>query len=107
MGRSAGRRFGATLSTSATRTAIAAPLVALLGYNALRAGLQVLGGLDPDFTANAWGGPGYAGAMACHYLDLALLSAAAGWLLDRVLVRPTRQNGAVGSTRLPLGDLPG
>jgi hypothetical protein len=45
----------------------------------------VTGGLDPNFTVNAWGGPSYAGAMACHYLDLFLLAAGAAWLMDRIL----------------------
>ena len=43
------------------------------------------GGLDPNFTVNAWGGPSYAGALACHYLDLFLLAAGAAWLMDRIL----------------------
>ena len=43
------------------------------------------GGLDPNFTVNAWGGPSYAGALACHLLDLFLLGAAAAWLMDRIL----------------------
>jgi hypothetical protein len=54
----------------------------------LWAGVQVTAGLDPGFTANAWGGPSYAGAMACiarHYLYLFLLAGAAAWLIDRVL----------------------
>jgi len=50
-----------------------------------RAGVQVTAGLDPNFTVNAWGGPSYAGAMACHYLDLFLLAAGAAWLMDRIL----------------------
>lgn len=41
--------------------------------------------LDPNFTVNAWGGPSYAGAMACHYLDLFLLAAGAAWLVDCIL----------------------
>ena len=40
------------------------------------------------------GGPSYAGAMACHYLDVVVIMAAAAWLLDRILpaaaVRPAR-----------------
>jgi hypothetical protein len=46
---------------------------------------QLTGGLDPNFTVNAWGGPSYAGAMACHYLDLFLLAVGAAWLIDRIL----------------------
>ncbi|MFB8275378.1 hypothetical protein [Nocardia colli] len=60
--------------------------IALLIYSPFRIGMQVLGGLDPNFTANAWGGPTYLGAMACHYLDAALLMAAAVFLLDRLLL---------------------
>ena len=43
--------------------------VVLMAYTPLRAGGQVLAGLDPDFTRNAWGGPSYLGAMAAHCLD--------------------------------------
>ncbi|MEV6559507.1 hypothetical protein AB0M22_27575 [Nocardia sp. NPDC051756] len=60
--------------------------IALLIYSPFRIGIQILGGLDPNFTANAWGGPTYLGAMACHYLDAALLMAAAAFLLDRLLL---------------------
>ena len=45
-----------------------------------------MAGLDPDFTANAWG-PTYLGAMACHYLDIALVVGVSGWLLDKILPR--------------------
>ncbi|MFE9577583.1 hypothetical protein ACFYO1_14425 [Nocardia sp. NPDC006044] len=60
--------------------------IVLLVYSPFRVGLQILGGLDPNFTANAWGGPTYLGAMACHYLDAVLLMAAAVFLLDRLLL---------------------
>jgi hypothetical protein len=43
-------------------------------------------GRDPNSTVNAWGGPTYLGAMACHYLDCCVLMAAAAWLLDRILL---------------------
>ena len=52
-----------------------------------RAGARVLGGLDPNFTVNAWGGPTYLGAMTCHYLDCALICAASAWLASRILLR--------------------
>ena len=55
-------------------------------YSFYRAGEQVTGGLDPNSTVNAWGGPTYLGAMACHYLDCLLIMAAAAWLLDRILL---------------------
>jgi hypothetical protein len=67
------------------RVLLALPAAALFLFCFWRAGVQVTGGLDPNFTVNAWGGPSYAGAMACHYLDLFLLAAGAAWLIDRIL----------------------
>ncbi|MFI6172386.1 hypothetical protein ACIBCN_36795 [Nocardia sp. NPDC051052] len=64
--------------------------IALLVYSPFRIGMQVLGGLDPNFTVNAWGGPTYLGAMAFHYFDGALLMAAAAALLN-VLLLPSKQ----------------
>jgi hypothetical protein len=78
----------------------AAALVALLSYNLWRAGEQVIAGLNPNFTANAWGGPSYLGAMYCHYLDLGLLNAAAALLLNRLVlpVHPKSDRGNPGPT---------
>ena len=59
-------------------------------------GGQVTAGLDPDFTVNAWGGPTYAGAMACHYLDLLVLMCAAAWMLHLILL-PDPANAATDS----------
>jgi len=67
------------------RVLLALPAAALLLFCFWRAGVQVTGGLDPNFTVDAWGGPSYAGAMACHYLDLFLLASGAAWLMDRIL----------------------
>ncbi|MGV7591783.1 hypothetical protein PJI74_29830, partial [Mycobacterium kansasii] len=61
-----------TPALTPARLLLAAPLLFLLVFAAFRAGVQVLAGLDPNFTVNAWGGPTYLGAMACHYLDLAV-----------------------------------
>jgi len=61
------------------------PAAALFLFCFWRAGAQVTGGFDPNFTVNAWGGPSYAGALACHYLDLFLVAAGAAWLMDRIL----------------------
>lgn len=61
-----------TPALTPVRLVLAAPLLFLLVFAAFRAGVQVLAGLDPNFTVNAWGGPTYLGAMACHYLDLAV-----------------------------------
>ncbi|MGO3327488.1 hypothetical protein [Gordonia sp. (in: high G+C Gram-positive bacteria)] len=71
---------------------------AVLLYGAYRAGLQVTGGLDPDFTVNAWGGPSYLGAMACHYLDALLMMAAAAWLLDKILLPDNRREATTAFT---------
>jgi len=89
LGRSAASRLAATMRQVTWRSAAALPLLTLIAYNFWRAGDQVTGGLDPNFTVNAWGGPTYAGAMACHYLDGALMIAVSAWLLDRVLPAPS------------------
>lgn len=91
VGENAARRVRATLAGARGRglwriVAGIGPATLFL-YGAFRAGVQVIGGLDPDFTVNAWGGPGYLGAMVCHYLDGLVLMAAAAWLLDRVMAR--------------------
>jgi hypothetical protein len=97
LGRSAAARVRLTLHRAprspgaAARALVAALFAALFLYGFWRAGLQVLGGLDPSFTIDAWGGPGYLGAMYCHYLDGALLMASAAVALDRLLLgRATR-----------------
>jgi hypothetical protein len=73
------------------------PPAGLFLYCFYRGGLQVIGGLDPNSTVNAWGGPTYLGAMACHYLDAVVLMGAAAWLLDRILL-PDAATSASGST---------
>jgi hypothetical protein len=82
-------RSGASAG-GAVRAVLAALLTALLLFNFLRAGAQVIGGLDPNFTVNAWGGPGYLGALLAHYLDAAYLFYAEALLLNLVLVGPDR-----------------
>jgi hypothetical protein len=86
LGRSAASRLMATMRQVSGRSAAALPPLVLIGYSFWRVGEQVTGGLDPNFNANAWGGPTYLGAMACHYLDTALIIAASAWLLDRILL---------------------
>jgi len=95
IGARAGIRLKATLRAGqVSRVLLAAALVLLIAYGWFRAGMQVLGGLDPNFTANAWGGPSYLGAMACHYLDCGLIMAVAAGALDLVLVSsPTAISG--------------
>lgn len=92
LGRPAARRVRRTISAARRRPAVLARLVAavlpaaLLLYLNWRVGEQVLGGLDPNFTVNAWGGPTYLGAMACHYLDAVAMAIPAVRLLDRLLL---------------------
>jgi hypothetical protein len=68
-------------------------------YGFYRAGEQVTGGLDPNFTVNSWGGPTYAGAMACHYLDLLVLMGAAAWLLHLILLPDSASAATDGAAR--------
>jgi hypothetical protein len=95
LGATAAARVVTTLRQASWRTAAALPLLGLIAYNFWRCGEQVTAGLDPNFTINAWGGPTYIGAMACHYLDAVLLSAAAAWLLSKIL-RPAARDQAGG-----------
>jgi hypothetical protein len=95
LGAPAAARLIATLRQVSWRTVAALPLVGLIAYNLWRAGEQVTAGLDPNFTVNAWGGPSYLGAMACHYLDGALITAACAWLLGKILL-PAVRRGADG-----------
>ena len=81
------------------RLLLAAPLLFLLVFAAFRAGVQVLAGLDPNFTVNAWGGPTYLGAMACHYLDLAVGGIVVVGLLRLILTRPASAPGTDGVQR--------
>jgi hypothetical protein len=90
LGRNAAARLTAAARRPSWRTAAALPLLVVIGYCCWRFGEQVTAGLDPNFTANAWGGPSYLGAMACHYLDGALIVAASGWLLDKILPQAAR-----------------
>jgi hypothetical protein len=71
------------------RAVLAGLLAILLLFNFFRAGQQVIGGLDPNFTVNAWGGPSYLGAMLAHYLDATYLVYVEALLLNLVLVNST------------------
>jgi hypothetical protein len=84
-GRPAAARLLATTRQASWRAPAALPPLALIAYCCWRIGEQVTAGLDPGFTANAWGGPSYLGAMACHYLDAGLIIAACAWLLAGIL----------------------
>jgi hypothetical protein len=90
LGRNAAARLTAAARQPSWRAAAALPPLVVIGYCCWRVGEQVTAGLDPNFTANAWGGPSYLGAMACHYLDVALIIGASGWLLDKILPQAAR-----------------
>jgi hypothetical protein len=86
LGKAAARRVARTVSSAPGRVLLALPPALLFGYGFWRAGAQVIGGLNPNFTVNAWGGPTYLGAMACHYLDGLALMGLAAWLIDKILL---------------------
>lgn len=71
--------------TRIVRALLAVGLSILLMFNFVRAGMQIIGGLDPNFTVNAWGGPSYHGALLAHYLDGAYLFYVEALLLNLVL----------------------
>jgi hypothetical protein len=93
IGTSAMSRLVTTMREGSWRTLAVLPPLALIAYGWWRTGEQVIGGLDPNFTANAWGGPSYFGAMSCHYLDGGLIIAACAWLLNWIM-RPARDDSA-------------
>src|SRR6266542_3627481 len=76
--------------TRIARALLAGVLSILLMFNFLRAGMQIIGGLDPNFTVNAWGGPGYVGALLAHYLDAAYLFYVEALLLNLALDEGTQ-----------------
>jgi hypothetical protein len=90
--RAAGRlgrtlRFAAGPSVKNVARALATVLLVLVvAYVPARMGAQVIGGLDPNNTVNAWGGPSYVGAMLAHYLDALVGFYAACFLLGRLLL---------------------
>jgi hypothetical protein len=77
------------------RAGAAAPLVLVLLFTPFRMGMQITGGLDPNATVNAWGGPTYAGALLAHYLDAMVGFYAAAFLLSRLLLRESRLTESV------------
>jgi hypothetical protein len=102
LGQRAARRLAQTVGSGLSglsafgRAVLALALAGLFLYGLYRAGEQVTAGLDPNFTVNAWGGPTYLGAMACHYLDLLVLMGATAWMLHLILL-PDPANEATGS----------
>jgi hypothetical protein len=87
-GQAASRLLRALRPRSAAAAARAVPvalLTLILLYCPCRLGAQVIGGLDPNATVNAWGGPSYAGALLAHGLDGVLIFFAGAFLLSRLL----------------------
>jgi hypothetical protein len=68
------------------RAVLAGLLAIALLLSFFRAGQQVVAGLDPNFTVNAWGGPSYLGAMLGHYLDGLVLFYLEALILNMVLL---------------------
>ena len=91
LGRSAAHRMSSLFRRALwgpvgfARALLATPLLLLFMFGFFRAGYQVTDGLDPNSTVNAWGGPTYVGAMACHYLDIFVVMAGCAWFLDRLM----------------------
>jgi hypothetical protein len=67
------------------RAVAAVPLILVILYTPFRMGQQITGGLDPNATVNAWGGPTYLGALLAHWLDGIVGFYAAAFLLSRLL----------------------
>ncbi len=81
-------RFARGLSLpDLARVMATVPLVLVLLYVPSRMGAQVAGGLDPNGTVNAWGGPTYLGALLAHWLDCLVGFYVAAFLLSHLLVR--------------------
>ena len=78
------------------RAVAAVPLVLLLLYTPVRMGMQITGGLDPNQTVNAWGGPTYLGALLAHYLDGVIGFYAAAFLLSLLLLPAADADRSVG-----------
>jgi len=80
-------RFADGLSVpNVARIIATVPLVLALAYEPFRMGAQLTGGLDPNATVNAWGGPTYAGALLAHWLDSLAGFYAAAFLLSRLML---------------------
>jgi hypothetical protein len=68
-------------------------LILVLLYCPYRMGAQIIGGLDPNSTVNAWGGPSYAGALLAHWLDCVAGFYVAAFLLGRLLPASNGRGG--------------
>jgi hypothetical protein len=86
LGQRAASRIAVTMRRAGSRFVLALVPLAVIAYCLWRIGKQITGGLNPNFTVNAWGGPSYGGAMFCHYLDCGLIIAVCAWLLNKILL---------------------
>lgn len=68
------------------RALAAVLLLLVLLYAPYRMGEQIVGGLNPNSTVNAWGGPTYLGALLAHWMDSIVGFYFAALLQSRVLV---------------------
>jgi uncharacterized membrane protein len=81
------RTLRASRGISAVRLLPTALLFLVLLYAPFRMGAQIVGGIDPNATVNAWGGPTYLGALLAHWLDCIVGFYAAVFLLSRLLLK--------------------
>lgn len=66
-------------------------LLYILLWEPFRSAMQPFAALDPNFRANAWGGPSYIGATLAHWLDSFILFYVAAILLHLVLLKHSTQ----------------
>jgi hypothetical protein len=81
---------------AAARLLPIALLILVLLYCPYRMGAQIIGGIDPNSTVNAWGGPTYAGALLAHWLDCIVGFYVAAFLLGRLLAAGNSRGGGRG-----------
>jgi len=99
-----GRTMRLSRAAAAARLLPTALLILVLLYCPYRMGAQVIGGLDPNSTVNAWGGPSYAGALLAHWLDCVIGFCVAAFLLGRLLAPASSQAGGRGQPPSSGGD---
>lgn len=81
------RTIRASRGISAVRLLPTALLLLVLLYAPFRMGAQIVGGIDPNATVNAWGGPTYLGALLAHWLDCIVGFYAVAFVLSRLLLK--------------------
>ncbi len=100
------RRPRGSLAIRIVKTASGALGALVVWYSLWRAGFQVLGGLDPAFTSQAWGGPSYLGAGLAHWLD-GIIGVAAALAVVHWSTRRSPAAGAGGEPGLAFSASPG